>query len=190
MFRSIATVILPEVGGQAADPRESAANHVFKVLHGFYGNLFFSKYASGKVNKAGEDEGLLSVRAIWDYGLREYSADTVKAALRQCQEAHPEFPPSMPQFVALCAAIKPRGKPADATKLLGMAPALRSQYAKTSREIIARHTAKAAQRETGYVELQPTLAGLKQAIASAVAAAGGDEVAELLRLDRLYPEKV
>ena len=33
---------------------------------------------------------------------------TVKAALRQCLEAHPEFPPSLPQFVALCKANAPR----------------------------------------------------------------------------------
>ena len=38
--------------------------------------------------------------------------------------------------------------------------------------------------------LAANLSGLKEAIANAVATAGGDEVAELLRLDRMFAKKV
>lgn len=167
---------------------EDDAASVFRVLHGFYGNLFFSKFATGAINDAGEDEGTLSARNVWAHALGRYDTSTIKAALRRCRDAHPEFPPNLPQFAALCAAAQPRGVIADATKLLGMAPALRSVYAAQARAINAKHDGKAAARRAGLPERAdppPGLDALKQAIADASASAGGSEAAELLRLDRI-----
>ncbi len=157
-------------------------NNIFKVFHGFYGNLFLSKFSTGEADAKGGDAGIVSARQIWGHGLRDFDAGTVKAALAQCMDRHPEFPPSLPQFVALCAANEPREayRPEPA---LGMSQTLRSEYAAKARAIVAKHDAKAKPT----FQTEPSAAGLdllKQAIANAVATAGGDEVATLLRLDR------
>lgn len=161
---------------------EAGVKNVFLVLHGYYGNLFLTKFSTGVVEN-GEDQGIANARRIWAFGLRDFDGETVKAALRQCQQRHPEYPPSLPQFVALCAANKPRGARADATKLLEMGSPLRSQYARQARAINEKHAARQATKATGYVELPTGLEGLKQAIAQSVAAAGGDEAATLTRLN-------
>ncbi|MGJ7529833.1 hypothetical protein [Variovorax sp. GB1P17] len=163
---------------------ESDVKNVFKVLHGYYGNLFFTKFSTGAVEN-GEDQGIANARRIWAHGLRDFDGDTIKMALRNCQARHAEYPPSLPQFVALCAAAKPR-EVYRIPNAIGMSSALRSQYARQARAINEKHEAKAERRRTGYVPLPVTLDGLKQAIASAVGDAGGNEAAELLRLDRLY----
>lgn len=188
MFEKAAVTVETVKRSSAGPVSVEGANNVFRVLHGFYGNLFLSKYASGKANQAGEDEGVVSARQIWAHGLREFDAVIVKSALGQCMERHPEFPPSLPQFVALCRANQPRGpvaqRNADGTLMIGMAPQLRSRYAAQARAINEKHAKKKAERKEGYVELPPGLDGLKQAIANAVYLAGGDEVATLSRLGR------
>ena len=186
-----------QVAAAAAQPGQpqqsiddSGIKRVFMVLHGYYGNLFLSKFATGHVEN-GEDEGITNARKIWAFGLRDFDAGTIKTALRLCQQAHPEYPPSLPQFAALCAANKPRAVFMPAQAAIGMGQELRSRYARQAREIIAKHHAKAAAMRTGHVDLPPGLDGLKIAIAVAVAAAGGDEAATLTRLDReLAPRRV
>jgi hypothetical protein len=167
---------------------ESMARNVFKVLHGFYGNLFSSKYATGRAVEdgpcRGEDEGMVNARRIWAHGLSAFDVETVKAALRQCQQAHPEFPPSLPQLVMLCAANKPR-EAFTPPRAIGMSQALRSKYAAGARAILEKHAARAREREAGgRIELPEGLDGLKQAVADAVGCAGGDEAGTLARLDR------
>lgn len=164
---------------------ETVVNNVFKVLHGYYGNLFLNKYASGVLDGKGRDMGVASARSVWAHKLRAFDESTVVTALEQCQDRHPEFPPGLPQFVALCANAAPRAtyQPSNAIEMSG---ALRSQYARQARAIVEKHEAKAERRRSGYIPLPPTLDGLKQAIAAAVGEAGGDEAAELLRLDRMF----
>lgn len=164
-------------------------NNIFKVFHGFYGNLFLAKFSTGDVDPQGGDAGIVSARQIWGHGLRDFDAGTVKAALAQCMERHPEFPPSLPQFVALCAANKPREVYRPAVPALEMSQSLKSAYSARAREINERHAQRAIDRKTGYVELPQTLDGLKAAIANAVATAGGDEVRELRRLDAMFAPK-
>lgn len=120
--------------------------------------------------------------------MRNFNPDTVKTAFRQAVQVHSEFPPTLPQFVALCHANKPRQtyRP-DAGAAIEMGQPLRSAYAAKAREINARYDAKGYSRAT---QTQPddSVGGLdllKQAIAQAVACAGGDEAIELMRLDRL-----
>lgn len=173
--------------GARTEHNDAIVKDAFRALHGFYGTLFTAKYATGEVDSKGKDKGILSARMVWGYELRWYDRLTVGSAIDACRTAHPEYPPSLPQFVALCAASRPREPYRPAVPAIGMAPALRSQYARQAREINARHAAAAASRQTGDVELTPGLTGLKQAVARAVADAGGDEGAALLRLDRLYP---
>ena len=185
MFKSIENAISAAgIGQPQPDPDGAGIRRVFMVLHGFYGNLFLSKFATGAIDPAtNEDQGMQSARKVWAYAMREYSGETVKLALRRCQERHPEFPPSLPQFVALCEAAKPREvwKPdVPAQSAIEMSPELREQR---------RAEARAAATEAAHrkqEELQPTgLDALKQAIAAAVRDAGGDEAATLLQLDRI-----
>lgn len=161
-----------------------AVNNVFKVLHGFYGNLFLSKFATGEVEN-GEDRGVVSARQVWGHGLREFDVGTVKTALSRCITHHPEFPPSMPQFVALCAASKPREvyKPIE-QPALAMSEELREERRAAERKRLEELAAR--------IKAQPPESGLtllKQAIAQAVACGGGDEAAALRRLDLLLARK-
>lgn len=182
------TVALPQAATATPPLPIDSVRNVFKVLHGCYGNLVFSKFASGDVDQSGEDRGLASAYRVWAHGLREFDAATIKSALGRCMERHPEFPPSLAQFIALCRACKPRNpwKPADRGPVLEMSEELRAQYR-------AQHLAAAREAAERVLESRKKLTGLdplKQAIASAVGAAGGDEAAELLRLDRMFASRV
>lgn len=178
MFKPIQAAAVG-AGQPQASIDDTGIRRVFMVLHGFYGNLFLSKYATGSVED-GEDQGISNARKVWAHGLRDFDAETIKAALRRCQTAHGEYPPSLPQFVALCAAIKPREafKPAPLPALTmstELAEARMREHRQKAAELLE---SMKATKETG-------LDLLKQAIASAVREAGGDEAAELVRLDRI-----
>ncbi|MDQ0022928.1 hypothetical protein J2X90_000714 [Variovorax paradoxus] len=164
---------------------EGVVNNVFKVLHGYYGNLFLSKFASGVTDAAGRDKGVASARSVWAHKLRMFDEATVVTALEHCQGRHPEYPPSLPQFVALCAAAMPR-EVYQQTNAIGMSDELRSRYARQARAINEKHAERARNRVTGYKPLPPGLDGLKQSIANAIGCAGGDEAGALLNLDRLF----
>lgn len=185
MFKPVA-VDAETIHAQAQTLPAEAVNNIFKVMHGFYGNLFLSKFSTGEVDSQGGDAGIVSARQIWAHGLREFNPGTVKAALAQCMREHPKFPPSLPEFVALCAANKPREVYRPAQAALEMSKGLKSAYSARAREINERYAQRAIDRRTGYVELPQTLDGLKAAIANAVATAGGDEVRELRRLDLMF----
>lgn len=185
MFKPI--VVTPETVAQvaaSAEAKRAQAGSVFKVMHGFYGNLFLSKFASGQMNDQGDDVGVINARSIWGHGLCTFDEQTIKTALANCMDRHPEFPPSLPQFVILCRAAAPRKTYQPAVPEIEMSQGLRSQYARKAREINVKHDELLKQREKGFTPLPMSLDGLKQSIAQAVALAGGDESATLMRLDR------
>jgi hypothetical protein len=181
---NVISINAEQIRSPQAAPDETVVNNVFKVMHGCYGNLFLSKFASGVTDTSGRDLGVASARKVWAHSLRGFDEGIVLKALEQCQGRHPEYPPSLPQFVALCAAARPR-EVFRSTNQIGMSDQLRSQYARQARAIIAKHEEKARKRDAGFVPSAPGLDGLKQALANAVGLAGGDEVATLLRLDRM-----
>jgi len=179
---------------------QDVVTNVFKAFHGFYGNLFLMKFATGQLAGAkevdsagrsveGQDIGVLDARKIWAYALRAFDARTVKTAISQCMERHQEFPPSLPQLVAICKANKPRAAYMPEVPAIGMGQELRSQYAAQARAINARHAQKTMQKRLDTPAPVLGLDGLMQAIANAVANAGGDEVAELTRLDAMLTPK-
>jgi len=185
MFKPIS--VTAEFVRQTTPPMPAdAVNNVFKVMHGFYGNLFLSKFSTGALDADGADGGITSAKQIWAHGLRDFDGGTVKSALSQCITEHPQYPPSLPQFVSLCRANKPREAYRAPQPVIGMSQELRSKYARQAREINARHAQRAIDKRTGFIEIEPGLQGLKRAIANAVATAGGDEVAELRRLDAMF----
>lgn len=168
----VVPMIKPSAERQAA-PTEDA-NNVFRVMHGFYGNLFLSKFATGEVKADGSDGGVASARAIWAHGLRDFDLSTVKTALARVMDAHPEFPPTLPQFVALCKACAPRPVYREALPPAKQDPEI------ARKALAAMKTSKPVSPITGGLDL------LKQAIADAVRCAGGDEASELARLDRMF----
>ena len=157
-----------------------AVNQVFKVLHGSYGSLFLAKFATGELDEHGKDKGIKSTRQVWAHGLRGMDAPTITTALERVLDTHPEFPPTLPQFVALCKAAKPSEKPEE-LKRLGASGRAHSDATKEAREAAL---AKINRHKAEKVE-ESELNQLKSAIAGAVALAGGDEVQELKRLDAL-----
>lgn len=181
------------VSGPLTPEQDEAIRHVFRVLHGWYGNLFLSRYTVGRElpkgdPNAGEDEGMVNARRMWAFAIRSFSGETIRAALNATRPAHPEFPPTLPQFEALCRARAPRGPvvPMKDGKplLLTMSDEHRSERARRAREIQAKHERRARAAREGVRRIEPGLQGLKVAIANAIGAAGGDEAAALLRLDR------
>lgn len=160
-----------------ATPNDTA-NNVFKVFHGFYGNLFLSKFVNGQTGSDGVDQGVVSARAIWAHGLRDFDLSTVKTALARVMDAHPEFPPTLPQFVQLCKACAPRPVYRDTLPPPAIDRAEQMRKAKAHLE--------AAKAAAATRALPDGLALLKRAIADAVGCAGGDEAAELARLDRMF----
>lgn len=173
-------VIKPATERTQAAPTDDA-NNVFRVMHGFYGNLFLSKFATGEAMAGGGDGGVASARTIWAHGLRSFDVGTVKTALSRTMDAHPEFPPTLPQFVALCKACAPR--PVYRDTLPPPAIDRVAQMRNACEHLAAAKAAAAAKPAPDGLSL------LKQAIANAVACAGGDEGVELSRLDRLLQPK-
>ena len=188
MLTRIEVPAIEQLQESSAPRDEGTANSVFEVLHGFYGNVFLSRYVVGQTEN-GEDVGISNARRMWGFGLREFDEATVKAALGRAKVRYLDFPPNLPQFLDLCRALRPRAVIPEGQALIPMGGQLRSRYARDARAIMEKHARRAAAIHTGARDLSPGLGGLKEAIASAVAAAGGDEAAELLRLDRVLPSE-
>lgn len=174
-------------GAHQAAPENSASTTVkrlFMVLHGWYGNQFLAKFSTGELDDQGKDRGINSARMVWASDLARFDAETVMAAASRCKDEHQKFPPSFPEFLALCKACAPRQSAPRQQTGIGMSGELRSQYSRRAREAAMSALRVRMDAKTGYVEVQPGLNGLKQAIANAIACAGGDEAQALCRLDR------
>lgn len=178
------------------DPDHAAAigDQVFKAMHAFYGSLWLNKFSTNAVTADGGDEGFESARRLWGITLSRYSVDVVRLALGKCMTAHPEFPPSLPQFVALCEACRPRETYQPPANAIGMSQELRSSYTRRLREVNERHLQKTrALRHGASIRVSETgLSGmplLSQLIAEAIGLAGGDEAMALLQLNRALSHK-
>lgn len=187
MFKNAATLVAPGAISQGpmaeGSESETATKRLFMLFHGYYGNLFLSKFATGELDADGKDRGIKSARQVWQSGLAKFDVATVVAAAERCKQAHKEFPPSLPQFLDLCAAIQPRKARSEGDARIGMSTELKSTYSKRARaEAMARYRDRIA-NQAGVVSVPYGLAGLKELVAKAVALGGGDEVATLRRLD-------
>lgn len=167
----------------------TTVNRLFMVFHGWYGNQFLAKFSTGEVDQEGKDKGIKSARMVWGSELSKFSPETVMAAASRCKEEHQKFPPSLPEFLALCRAYEPRKAVKEQMEGLGMSKELRSAYSKRAREDAMARLKARIDTVTGYMPLPVTLDGLKLAIANAVACAGGDEAKELIRLEKMFAPK-
>ncbi len=179
MFKTIGQIDVTPTAAPSRDAQIETARKVFKALHGQYGNLFLSRYATGALEN-GEDTGVAGAMGLWGHSLRRYDESTIKAALTQCMTDHVQYPPNLPEFLRICEARRPREAYKPPVLALPVAPALLAQRTAAARERVA------AQAEFMRNRNRAGLAPLKQAIADAVATAGGDEVATLLRMDRIF----
>ena len=196
MSEQLSAIAARAVGNASPDAHQAAvrtANKVFKTMQGMYGSLFLSKFSTGKTGADGSDAGIVSARDVWAMALQRFDVATVVTALERLLSDFPEFPPSLPQFVALCNACRPRETYRPTQPAIGMSQAIRSEYAARAREINEKHAKRAVDKRLGAVVAVGSLEGLdglKSAIANAIANAGGDEVAALLRLDAMLSPKV
>lgn len=196
MSEQLSAIAARAVGNASPDAHQAAvrtANKVFKTMQGMYGSLFLSKFSTGKTGADGSDAGIVSARDVWAMALQRFDVATVVTSLERLLTDFPEFPPSLPQFVALCHACRPRETYRPAQPAIGMSQAIRSEYAARAREINEKHAKRAVDKRLGAVVAVGSLEGLdglKSAIANAIANAGGDEVAALLRLDAMLSPKV
>lgn len=96
----------------AQSPRAETQNPVirrlFLHLHGYYGNLFVSKFSTGERDSTGKDKGIRAAMLVWDSELSKFPSDVVESAMSRLSSESPDFPPNLPQFVRICQACMPR----------------------------------------------------------------------------------
>ncbi|MBV7457335.1 hypothetical protein KW843_22835 [Acidovorax sp. sif1233] len=111
MSREIATMADEQLHGHTgheADQQDTTVRKLFLVLHGKYGNVFAGKFATGELNEAGKDKGVLAALRVWSAALAKYPGPIIELAAERLKATHPEYPPSLPQFEKLCDAAMPR----------------------------------------------------------------------------------
>lgn len=170
-----------------AAPREADATvkRLFMLFHGWYGNLLIARYQTGETGLDGKDRGVASAMKVWQAELARFAPEDVESAAARCQADHPKFPPTLPEFVALCKAVRvrPAFQP-NGPGAIEMSGELRSSYTARARaEAMHRYRANLA-AEVGKVETEGGIRGMQTLIAQAVALAGGDEVVILRRFDQ------
>lgn len=181
---AIARADISRQSSAEADTSKSVRS-LFMLFHGMYGNLFLSRYATGELDAEGKDKGVKSAMVIWQSDLARFDAVVVRSAVERCKADHTKYPPTLPEFLALCRALQPRAAHFDKPGALEMSAGLRSSYtAKARAKAMAAYRAK-LDADVGVVRVGAGLAGLCQLVASAVGLAGGDEVAVLAGMERL-----
>lgn len=112
-MNDVATLAHEAVREAATQPRQKreaspTTRKLFVMLHGAYGSLFLSKYATGEKSEAGGDKGVAAAMLVWDAALSKFAPDVIEAAAKRLMSEHPEFAPNLPQLEKVCAAITPR----------------------------------------------------------------------------------
>lgn len=155
---------------------------LFMLLHGMYGNQLLDKFRTGKLNDKNEDMGVLSAQAVWLNDLQNYDFEVIRQAVEKCKERHQTFPPTLPEFLALCKASAPRQIARPSVPQLGMSDELKAERRQKNRDMLAELKLNAPKFGGG-------LQGLMQMVAKAVGEAGGDEVKTLLTLESNFEKR-
>lgn len=174
----------PELAG--VDPKKTVKG-LFMLFHGWYGNLFLSRYESGDKDATGKDRGTMSAMVIWQNALDRFDGDVVRAAACRCEADHPKYPPTLPEFLAICKATRPRAVAPESQFQIPMSDALKSaNSAKARADAMATYHANVS-ASVDVVRPSEGLGLLHALIAKAVGLAGGNEAARLHRLEREAP---
>ena len=84
----VATLAQEAIHQAASQPRQkreasSTVRKLFVLLHGSYGSLFLSKYATGEKSEAGGDKGVAAAMLVWDAALAKFAPDVIEAAAKR-----------------------------------------------------------------------------------------------------------
>ena len=112
-MNDVATLAHEAVREAASQPRAKreaspTVRKLFVLLHGAYGSLFLSKYATGEKSGAGGDKGVAAAMLVWDAALSRFTPDVIEAGAKRLMAESPEFAPNLPQLEKVCEAITPR----------------------------------------------------------------------------------
>ncbi len=107
---TLAQEAIHETVNQPRQKREASTTvrKLFVLLHGSYGSLFLSKYATGEKSEAGGDKGVAAAMLVWDAALSKFAPDVIETAAKRLMAESPEFAPNLPQLEKVCEAITPR----------------------------------------------------------------------------------
>lgn len=156
-MNDVATLAHEAVREAASQPRAKreaspTVRKLFVLLHGAYGSLFLSKYATGEKSEAGGDKGVAAAMLVWDAALSRFTPDVIEAGAKRLMAESPEFAPNLPQLEKVCEAITPRktyAEEAGLPRLPAPAPAepmkvsfdMRGDGKDWARRILANHRA-------------------------------------------------
>ncbi|MBL0011307.1 MAG: hypothetical protein IPP22_10560 [Nitrosomonas sp.] len=56
-------------------------DEIFKRFHGRFGNRFFAEYSTGKLNRDGEDVGVVNARNVWAEELAGFTPEEIKRGM-------------------------------------------------------------------------------------------------------------
>ncbi|MFG0789332.1 MULTISPECIES: hypothetical protein [Pseudomonadota] len=108
-MQSISTLYRAATEGEPQQQATGAAvKNLFLVMQGSYGSLFLSKFATGVLDSGGRDLGVRTAMRVWSAALAKYDPGVIETAVARLPATHPDFPPHLPQFEALCRAATPR----------------------------------------------------------------------------------
>ncbi len=112
-MNDVATLAQEAIHETASQPRQkreasTTVRKLFVLLHGSYGSLFLSKYATGEKSEAGGDKGVAAAMLVWDAALSKFAPDVIETAAKRLMAESPEFAPNLPQLEKVCEAITPR----------------------------------------------------------------------------------
>ena len=93
----------------AAAP-ERTINHLFRHFANLYGTLWLDRWSGCSLEE---------VRAVWAAELAEVSLESIRLALKALDSA---FPPSLPQFRALCRQFRPPLETGSSLHLVDKSP--------------------------------------------------------------------
>lgn len=107
---SMAHDAIREASSQPRPKREASVTvrKLFVLLHGAYGSLFLSKYATGEKSEAGGDKGVAAAMLVWDSALSKFAPDVIEAGAKRLMSESPDFAPNLPQLEKVCESITPR----------------------------------------------------------------------------------
>lgn len=112
-MNDVATMAHEAVREAVSQPRAKreaspTVRKLFVLLHGAYGSLFLSKYATGEKSEAGGDKGVAAAMLVWDAALSRFTPDVIETGAKRLMAESPEFAPNLPQLEKVCEAITPR----------------------------------------------------------------------------------
>lgn len=146
---TLAHVAMDHQGPAPEKPARQAVKNLFLLLQGSYGSLFLTKFATGVKDELGRDLGVRAAMAVWRATLAKYSPEVIEAAAGRLTADHPEFPPNLPQFEAICKAATPRKTyieqeglvrlPAPEVKPVAVSVPAQNDGKDWARRIVARH---------------------------------------------------